>query len=77
MVFNFTKTERRLYDVLSDGKPHRLNELHECLNGEQSAVYQQMSNMRKKLRPRGLDIVVVNIRRRNFYQIIRPLYSSE
>jgi DNA-binding response OmpR family regulator len=79
-LFRWSKTEQKIYDTLCDGRVHKFEELYEHLtNGDCSrdAVSAHVGRMRKKLRPRGLDIVCVFRNRKTQYQMIRPLYSSE
>lgn len=84
-VFRLSKTENKIYSILSDGRVHKFDELCACLtNGDtakeinkRDAVNSHLARMRKRLRPRGLDILCV-VRNRQFqYQMIKPLYSSE
>lgn len=56
----FTATEQRMLAVLSDGQRHRREELHACLwdnQGALSNIKMHLSNLRRKLRPKGQDIV--------------------
>lgn len=57
---HFTPTEQRIMEVLYGGFPHTREELEACLNDEMATRYtigQHLFNIRKKIRPRGLDIV--------------------
>lgn len=50
----------KMLAVLSDGMPHRREELHACLwdeDGDLSNIQIHISHLRKVLRPRGEDIV--------------------
>jgi hypothetical protein len=79
-VFSLTRTEQKIYDTLSDGLAHKFEEIYACLpNGKSkpTTVNVHLTKMRKKLRPRGLDIVCVFITRQRQYRMIRPLYPSE
>jgi len=72
-VPHFTPTEQRILDVVKDGKPHGPVELHKCLDDELSpviAIRCHLSNMRKKLRPMGYDIVHVMIGRTHHYRYV-------
>lgn len=57
-----TPTQKRMLDLLMDGMPHRPRELRRCLydNGADVAlsnVKSHISNIRKYLRRKGLDVV--------------------
>lgn len=56
----FTPLERRFLHVLSDGMPHTFDELFLCMedaHAERQTVYVHLSNIRRKLRVVGQDIV--------------------
>lgn len=56
----FTPTQRAILQVLSDGLPHRREELHACLPdelGPQRNIRAHITAIRKILRPRGEDVV--------------------
>ena len=75
----FTPTERAMLAVLSDGLPHRRQELIACLPDELGlAVNMQMhvSRARKKLRPVGQDIVCEIVNRQFCYRHVRLLASA-
>jgi DNA-binding response OmpR family regulator len=62
MPQEFTPTERRMLDMLSDGQGHRKEELHTCLSDELSSVETvrvHIHTLRKKLQRSGHDIVCV------------------
>lgn len=72
----FTPIQSRMLEVLSDGMPHIMDELHACLNddlGPRSNIYYHISNLRQKLRPRGQDIICEFIRRRTYYRHVQLL----
>jgi hypothetical protein len=74
----FTKVEKRILDVLSDGLPHRKEELHPCLSDELGPVtnaQRHISSIRKKIRPKGEDIVCELVARRINYRHVRLLRS--
>ncbi len=55
----FTPTEQRILNVLSDGMLHSKDELMKCLDddlAQRSAVDPHISNLRKKLNPVGQHI---------------------
>ena len=72
----FTRVQRAMLDVLSDGRPHTAAELHACLydnSGPLSNVRIHISGIRKQLRPRGEDVVCEIINRRAHYRHVRLL----
>lgn len=55
-----TRTQQRIYKLLSDWKPHTRKELHGCLPDELSSektVSYHVSKIRKHIKPKGQDIV--------------------
>lgn len=74
---DFTKTQQVLVDQLSDGRPHSITDLVRVCHGQAklTAVQMHISNIRKKLRPKGVDIVCLNEGnmqyRRKRYQMVR------
>lgn len=73
---HFTPTEQRIMEVLYGGLPHSREELEACLNDELSCknnLNAHLTNIRKKIRDRGLDIVY----RDNKYRYVRLLSHSE
>lgn len=75
----FTKTQQIIIDMLSDGKPHFITDLIRACDGQAklSAVQMHISNIRSKIRPKGMDIVCLNEGnmqyRRKRYQMVRLL----
>lgn len=70
----FSPVERRMMQVLSDGKPHLDKELHGCLNddmGATSNVRPHITSIRKKLRPRGQSISCHSFEGKTYYQVVR------
>lgn len=65
--------KERILDLLSDGLPHSKSELLSCFNegAKQSAIYVQINQLRRILRPLGQDIVcvVLNGTKRHYRQI--------
>ena len=56
----WTPTQQRLLERLSDGRPHRLDELQTLLWDDMTTkgtLAVHICNLRKRLRPRGEDIV--------------------
>jgi DNA-binding winged helix-turn-helix (wHTH) protein len=59
---SFTPIEARIIQVLSDGMAHTRQELHQCLDDDLSrlsSIQFHISNIRRKLRGRGEDVVCV------------------
>lgn len=55
-----TPTERRIFELLSDGRPHRKQELFACMDdelAEWTAVKRRLTCLRKKIRDDGLEII--------------------
>jgi hypothetical protein len=76
----FTPAQLRILEVLSDGLPHRHDELMPCLLdelGSRKNLGVMICKMRKHLRPRGHDIICEFSHRRTFYRHVRLLVSSE
>lgn len=60
MITDLTPTERRIFNLLSDGQPHSLHEMRGCLNDpfmENSTIRVHIVNVRKKIREEGHAIV--------------------
>ena len=52
--------QQRMYDLLKDGLPHSLQELHGCLHDELGAMVNAqvaISFLRRRIRPVGLEVV--------------------
>jgi len=75
---DFTDTQEALLAVLSDGKPHDRSELLSAMDKltDFKTVRVHISNIRKKLRPRGEEIVCEYANRRTFYRHVRLLPSA-
>lgn len=70
----FTNVESRMMELLGDGHPHRPDELHTCLwdrEGPVSNVNIHISNLRKKLRPTGQDIICQQLDGRSHFRLVR------
>jgi DNA-binding response OmpR family regulator len=75
----FTPTERAILKVLEDGKPHPRDELRACLPdklGNFQNVNVHVTNLRRKLRPRGHNVVCLLIQRRIHYQHVMLLHTQ-
>ena len=75
-----TNTERRIFEFMSDDLPHTRAELATCLPDELSAptaVRGHLTNLRKKLSPRGyLILCVMGYKRELAYRMVRRLRPS-
>lgn len=72
----WTRTEERILALLSDGVPHTRKEIHQLLwddRGPLANIQQHLSNMRKRLRPVGKEIVCELVNRRICYRMVRLL----
>ena len=73
-----TPTQRRILEVLQDGRPHEPEELYPCL-GEQSGTNMRkrlsnhIGNMKPVLRLHGMDIVAEWHHRKSRYRWVRLL----
>lgn len=75
----FTPVEARMIGVLSDGRPHRREQLHRCLVdelGEVRNIRAHITRIRSKIRPHGEDVQCVRFRRRVCYQLVRLLITD-
>ena len=75
----FTPTQRKILQVLSDGLPHPFSELLACLPddlSEISALRMMLSRIRTKLRPRGEDIICQHLYHSHQYRHVRLLHSA-
>lgn len=63
--------QRRMLDVLLDGKPHPAWELHACLGfyGPRTNVKAHLTALRKFLRPAGKDIEYVLRAGQHYYRL--------
>ena len=69
----FTRTERRMMEILADGLPHSRRELHACLPdelGELRNIWTHISRIRKKVRPKGREIVCEIWQRTVHYRLV-------
>lgn len=75
-----TKTERRIFETLSDDLPHTRQELHRCLDdnlSDPTAVRKHITSLRKKLSARGYLIhCVLGFGRKLSYRMSRRLRQS-
>ncbi len=60
-AMKLTKTEERLLNAISDGRPHKFAELMPLLDDDLASIRAlqfHMSNLRTKMRQRGLETTV-------------------
>lgn len=75
---NLTPTERRIYEMLSDGERHTKPELHSCLDDELSdvrGVRVHIKSLRDKLPPDRIilcECASLTI----YYRMVCPLYPD-
>lgn len=73
----FTATEQRIMDVLADGEIHSREELQECCPGNSygsngpKAFQMHLSNIRKKINPKGLDVICQLQLRKSWFRLVR------
>jgi len=78
-VAEFTPTQQRILNVLSDGLPHPVDELVRCLNDDLSTrrhVSPHLTALRKLLRYRGETIACIHNHRTPCYMHVRLLSSA-
>jgi len=78
-VEKLTATERRLFQMFSDGEPHTKAELITCLNDELAdchAMQLHLTRMRPKIREQGLLVVTQYISGRVHYRMVRAINVS-
>ena len=75
----FTPTQQRLLAVFGDGLPHTRKELHACLGDELTSpatLRCHIHLLRKKLRPKGQDILIEFVKHSLHYRHVRLLASA-
>lgn len=75
----FTVTERRILDLLSDGKPHRTHSIREKLFDHlttMNAVRWHIFNLRAKMEPLGEFIVCEIKDMKTYYRHVRLISRS-
>lgn len=73
----FTPTQEKMLEILSDGKPHSRKELHSCCGPSLLRVVgSHLRQIRLKIRPKGEDVVCVIVQRKFMYQHVRLLNGS-
>lgn len=81
MTIPLTPTEQRLFDLLSDGRPHDPKSLIKAVDPdslvEWGTVYVHVRNIRGKVKAAGLDIVPRMVNRAALYQLVRVYVPEE
>jgi len=80
VMAGFTRIQRKILKLLSDGLPHRPAELQQCLYDTETSlagVRVHLTLLRKKLRPNGEDIICEYINRSYRYRHVRLLQQEE
>lgn len=75
-----TATERRLYDLFSDGEPHTKDELLGCMSDNltgTATMQVHLTNLRPKIRDRGLGILTQFIRGKVHYRMVQFICKSD
>lgn len=79
----FTKTQQRIIQTLSDGKRHHTLELQDLLPDQKGegiarhrSVIVHLTGIRKKIRPIGQDIICEYFERKKYYRHVRLLAGS-
>lgn len=73
---SLSPTQRKILEVLGDGKAHTADELKDCIAdplADYSNVKPHLSHLRITLRKQDEDILCVWIRRQRLYQWVRLL----
>ena len=76
MEYQFTPTQRKIMDVLSDGEMHSITQLHGCLPDELGSVENvqpHLTAIRKYIRTVGQDITSVKIDDTIYYRLVRKI----
>ena len=72
---NFTKTEQAMLAVLSDGRPHSVEELNACCGPcSRNTARVHLTSIRKKLPP-SERILCISLGKAKRYQHVRLLYN--
>ncbi len=73
MKVHYTPTHKRMLKVLSDGMPHKKEELHKCLDDDLasvSCVRKHLSTLRSQLKKINEDVICEYKDRSFFYRHI-------
>jgi len=79
MTIELSVTQQKIIDCLSDGLPHKLEELQALVPDElagDKALANHLAKIRTKIRPQGEDIICQFIFRQRQYRHVRLLHSA-
>lgn len=80
MILDFTPTQKRIYNLLADGLPHKREEIQDTFtDGVDSTrnIDNHLVAMRKKLRPLGYDVICQFVKRSNHFRLIRLVQHGD
>lgn len=77
-----TPTEQRLFNIMADGQPHRVNELIlDGLQGDEvtskASLHFHLHSLRSKLREVGEDVLYQNFGNYSAYRRVRLLLATK
>lgn len=78
--FVLTPSQRRIFDLLRDGKRHTMLELKKAVYDEyigNNNIAQQLNQIRKKIRFRGLEVICRLESKRIYYQLVIVYQEDE
>lgn len=72
----FKGNQKALMELLKDGKPHSKREIVEVVDGDIKYISQWVFRIRKKINPRGFEIVCTYNGRQLKYQLVRLISTK-
>lgn len=76
---SFTPTQQRILEVLGDGMPHSRSELMKCIDdplSDYTCLNNQLSKIRRKIRPKAREIVCETVHRQTHYRLVGLVGSA-
>lgn len=76
----FTPTEQRMLNILNDGFRHSKKELATCLDDELTeakTILWHLFNLRRKLKPKGLGVLIEKDKGSTYYRQVRFLDTGD
>lgn len=76
----FTPTEQRMLEILNDGFRHSKEELARCLDDDLTrtqTIIWHLFNLRRKLKPKGLGVLIEKERGKHYYRQVRFLDTGD
>ena len=73
MTSEFTPTQQKIMNLLSDGEPHGKIDIYNCLPyelGQLNSVHRHLTHIRRKLKPKGEGILCVIVNRKLAYRYV-------